>query len=57
VITIVLGRTRDKWPIEDTLARLDDILAARAAARLTAADFGWMALAFAAAAIGLRQWS
>jgi hypothetical protein len=57
VITIVLGRTRDKWPIEDTLARLEAALAGRATARLTAVDFGWMALAFAAAAIGLRLWS
>ena len=54
VITIVLGRTRDKWPIEDTLARLEGSLAARATARLTAADFGWMALAIAAGATGLR---
>ena len=29
VITIVLGRTRDKWPVEDTLARLEGSLAAR----------------------------
>ena len=54
VITIVLGRTRDKWPIEDTLARLEGSLAARATARLTAADFGWIALAIAAGATGLR---
>jgi len=57
VITIVLGRTRDKWPIEDTLARLEGSLAARAPSRLTAIDFGWMALALAAGAAGLRAWS
>ena len=54
VITIVLGRTRDKWPIEDTLARLDGSLAARATARLTVSDFGWIALALAAGVVGLR---
>jgi len=54
VITIVLGRTRDKWPIEDTLARLESSLAARATARLSIADFGWMALALLAGAAGLR---
>ena len=57
VITIVLGRTRDKWPVEDTLNRLEATLAARATARLTAADFAWMALALAAAVLGLRLWS
>jgi hypothetical protein len=57
VITIVLGRTRDKWPIEDTLTRLEGSLAARAAARLTVADFGWIALAVIAGTIGLRPWS
>jgi hypothetical protein len=54
VITIVLGRTRDKWPVEDTLARLEGSLAARPTARLNATDFGWMALAIAAGATGLR---
>jgi hypothetical protein len=54
VITIVLGRTRDKWPVEDTLGRLDSSLAARATARLSAADFGWIALAIATGAAGLR---
>jgi hypothetical protein len=57
VITIVLGRTRDKWPVEDTLARLEASLAARATAQLTAADLGWIALAIAASAGGLRLWS
>src|SRR5947207_2072545 len=54
VITIVLGRTRDKWPVEDTLARLEASLSVRETTRLTAADFGWMALAIVAGAMGLR---
>lgn len=54
VITIVLGRTRDKWPVEDTLARLESSLTARATARLSAADFGWIALAIATGVAGLR---
>ena len=54
VITIVLGRTRDKWPVEDTLARLEGSLAVRESARLTAIDFGWMALALVAGVAGLR---
>jgi hypothetical protein len=54
VITIVLGRTRDKWPVEDTLGRLEGTLAAHVSARFTAPDFGWIALAIAASAAGLR---
>jgi len=54
VITIVLGRTRDKWPIEDTLTRLEGALAARTPARFTAFDLGWIALAIAAGVAGLR---
>jgi hypothetical protein len=56
VITIAIGRMSDKWPVENTLARLDDALAAPVAARLAAADAGWIALGLAglAAAWGLR---
>src|SRR5947209_2824195 len=56
VVTIAIGRTRDKWPVEHTLARLDGALATGAARRLGAADFGWLALAMfgAAVALGLR---
>lgn len=56
VITIAIGRTRDKWPVEDTLARLDRALAAPAVPRLGAADLGWTALAAAGAglALGMR---
>ena len=53
VVTIAIGRTRDKWPIEDTLARLDGALAATAARPLSAADVGWTALASAGAAVAL----
>jgi hypothetical protein len=56
VVTIAIGRTRDKWPIEDTLTRLDGALATGAAPRLGATDFAWLALAAAGAAVvlGLR---
>ena len=56
VVTIAIGRTRDKWPIEDTLTRLDRTLAAGSARRFTAADLGWTVLAAAGLAIaaGLR---
>lgn len=53
VVTIAIGRTRDKWPVEDTLARLDGVLATGLAPRLGAADLGWIALAVAGAAIAL----
>ncbi len=52
VVTIAIGRTRDKWPVEDTLARLDGTLGG-AAPRLGGADFGWVALAIAGAAMAL----
>jgi hypothetical protein len=56
VLTIAIGRMRDKWPIEGTLARLDSALAAPTAARFAAADFGWVTLAVLAVitALGLR---
>lgn len=56
VVTIAIGRTRDKWPIEDTLARLDGALVSGAAPRIAMTDFIWLALAAAGAAIafGLR---
>ena len=53
VITIALGRTRDKWPVEETLARLDRTLASTRP-RLSATDFGWIALVLAAAMLGIR---
>jgi len=56
VITIAIGRMSDKWPIENTLARLDHALAAPVAARFVTADLIWVALAVAglAMALGLR---
>ena len=55
VVTIAIGRTRDKWPIEDTLARLDGALATSAASRIGMADIAWLALAVASMAIVLGQ--
>ena len=56
VVTIAIGRTRDKWPAEDTLALIDGTLADAAPRRLTAVDFAWMTLALAgfAVALGMR---
>jgi hypothetical protein len=56
VITIAIGRTRDKWPTEDTLALIDGTLGDAAPRRLTAIDCGWAALAFAGLALawGMR---
>jgi hypothetical protein len=49
VVTIAIGRLRDKWPTEHTLARLDHVLAAPAPSP-TLKDGVWIALAGAAAA-------
>ena len=49
VMTIALGRTRDKWPIEGTLARLDGALVAPATPAFAAGDGGWIALGVAGA--------
>jgi hypothetical protein len=46
-LTIATGRLRDKWPAEDTPARLDALLDAPSPA-LTAHDWGWIAAAGAA---------
>jgi hypothetical protein len=56
VVTIAIGRTRDKWPAEDTLALIDGTLADATPRRLSAADLGWGVLAAAALAlsVGLR---
>jgi hypothetical protein len=55
-IAIVIGRTRDKWPTENTLARLESALVAPDGRRFAPADALWSAAAFAALAlaIGLR---
>jgi hypothetical protein len=56
VVTIAIGRTRDKWPAEDTLALIDGALADAAPRSLTMVDIAWGALAFAglALAVGMR---
>jgi hypothetical protein len=47
VITIALGRLRDKWPAENTVARLDEVLDTPAQS-LSYADWLWIAAAAAA---------
>jgi hypothetical protein len=56
VVTIAVGRMRDKWPVEGTMLRLDAALASTHGTRFAYTDFLWLALAAAslAAAIGLR---
>jgi hypothetical protein len=56
VVTIAIGRTRDKWPTEDTLALIDGTLADAAPQGFAAADVAWctLALAVLALAIGMR---
>ena len=49
VVTIAIGRLRDKWPAENTLARLDEALQTPAQS-LTWHDALWIAAAIAAAA-------
>ena len=46
VIAIAIGRTRDKWPTEGTLVRLDHALAA-AAPRPAGVDVLWVSTAIA----------
>jgi len=49
VVTIAIGRLRDKWPAENTLARLDEALQTPAQS-MTWHDALWIAAAIAAAA-------
>lgn len=44
VIAIAIGRLRDKWPAENTMARLDEVLVAPATP-LTPRDVVWIAVA------------
>jgi hypothetical protein len=48
VVTIAIGRLRDKWPAEHTVERLDHVLA-EAAPPVTIRDGVWVGLAAAAA--------
>ena len=52
-VTIAIGRTRDKWPVEETLARLDGTLAVNPAQRFATADLGWIGVAAAGLALAL----
>jgi hypothetical protein len=56
VVTIAIGRTRDKWPVEDTLARLDGTLAEHKPTLFSVADLAWTTLAAVGLilAVGLR---
>jgi hypothetical protein len=56
VVTIAIGRARDKWPTEDTLALIDGTFADAASRRLTAIDGVWIVLALGgfALAVGMR---
>lgn len=56
MVTIAIGRTRDKWPVEDTLARLDGAPGQRAAKLFGVTDLAWTALAIVGlvAVLGLR---
>ena len=56
VVTIAIGRTRDKWPVEDTLARLEGTLGGHTTKLFSLTDLAWTALAVAGLvlALGLR---
>ena len=50
-VTIVLGRMRDKWPVENTLALLDRTLADRNPKWLLGDDRIWLPIALGAAVV------
>jgi hypothetical protein len=52
-IAIVIGRTRDKWPTESTLERLESVLAAPIEHRFVIVDALWSAAAFTALAVAI----
>ena len=54
-ITIVLGRIRDKWPVENTLVRLDRALVAGKPQLFAGRDLLWLLVVLAAAAILLAE--
>jgi hypothetical protein len=50
-VTIMVGRMRDKWPVENTIARLDDALANDTPAWFSGDDRIWLPISLGAAAI------
>jgi len=50
-VTIMLGRMRDKWPVEHTIARLDDTLANADPLSLSDDDRIWLPIALGAAVV------
>ena len=50
-VTIMVGRMRDKWPVENTIARLDDMLDERREAWLSRDDRIWLPLSLGAAVV------
>ena len=52
-ITIMVGRMRDKWPVENTIARLDDMLGDPTPSWFSGADRIWLPLSLGAAAVVL----
>jgi hypothetical protein len=53
VLTIATGRIREKWPIEQTLTRLDEALGKAEVRGLGIRDMVWIASAVAAGALAL----
>jgi hypothetical protein len=52
-ITIVVGRLRDKWPIEKTLTLLDHALSRGALSSLSRADLIWLPIVIGASALAI----
>jgi len=50
-VTIMVGRMRDKWPVENTIARLDDTLANHSPVWFAGDDRIWLPISLGAAAI------
>jgi hypothetical protein len=50
-VTIMVGRMRDKWPVENTIARLDDTLANHDPVWFAGDDRIWLPISLGAAAI------
>jgi len=50
-ITIIVGRMRDKWPVEHTIARLDDMLDDAGPAWFSGDDRIWLPLTLGAAVV------